>query len=99
MIGRRPLVPDPASPHSGFTRDPYRGVVIVLLVLALLGTVGALAGGLAFGNRVLRAAAGPLGLPAGILIGVALIQTARARPHSSDHEASSPLPAAEAHQE
>jgi membrane protease subunit HflK len=99
MIGRRPLAPDPPSPHSNSTRDPYRGVVIVLLALALLGTLGALAGGLALGNPVLLDAAVTLGLSAGILIGVALVQTARARPHWRDHEASSPLLAQEAHQE
>ena len=98
MIGWRPLVPDPASPHSDSTRDPYRGVVIVLLALALLGTLGALAGGLALGNPVLLDAAVTLGLSAGMLIGVALVQTARARPHWSD-DASSPLAAEEAHEE
>jgi regulator of protease activity HflC (stomatin/prohibitin superfamily) len=87
------------SSQSDSARDPYRGVVIVLLALALLGTVGALAGGLALGNPVLLDAAVTLGLSAGILIGVALVQTARARPHSRDHEASSPLPAEEVHQE
>jgi regulator of protease activity HflC (stomatin/prohibitin superfamily) len=94
-------MPGPSSPHSDSTstRDPYRGVVVVLLALALLGTVGALAGGLTLSNPVLLDAAVTLGLSAGMLIGVALTQAARVRPHWSDHEASSPLTAEEAHQE
>ena len=65
-------MPGPSSPHSDSTRDPYRGVVVVLLALAVLGTVGALAGGLTLSNPVLLDAAVTLGLSAGMLIGVAL---------------------------
>jgi regulator of protease activity HflC (stomatin/prohibitin superfamily) len=73
-------------------RDPYRGVVLVLLALTLLGAAGALAGGLALANPVLLDSAVTLGLSTGVLIGVALTQKARARPRKSGHEASSPAP-------
>jgi regulator of protease activity HflC (stomatin/prohibitin superfamily) len=59
-------------------RDPYRGVVFVLLAATLLGTAGAAAGGLALANRVLLDAAVTLAISSGILIGVALAQSRRA---------------------
>jgi regulator of protease activity HflC (stomatin/prohibitin superfamily) len=88
-------MPGTSSPHSAPTRDPYRGVVVVLLALALLGTVGALAGGLTLSNPVLLDAAVTLGLSAGMLIGVALTQAARARPRTAG-AFWSPVPAEEA---
>ena len=74
-------------------RDPYRGVVIVLVALALLGAVCALAGGLAFANPVLLDAAVSLGLATGVLIGVATAQGARTRPAKSAAAASNAQPA------
>ena len=74
-------------------RDPYRGVVIVLVALALLGAVRALSGGLAFANPVLLDAAVSLGLATGVLIGVATAQGARTRPAKSAAAASNAQPA------
>jgi regulator of protease activity HflC (stomatin/prohibitin superfamily) len=74
-------------------RDPYRGVVLVLLALTLLGAAVAIAGGLALANPVLLDSAVTLGLSTGVLLGVALTQRARGRPLKSDHGASSPAPA------
>jgi regulator of protease activity HflC (stomatin/prohibitin superfamily) len=90
-----PGISTPASPHSDSTRDPYRSVVIVLLAASLLGTAGAVVGGLALANPVLLDAAVTLGLSTGVLIGVALAQSARARLQTSDGRASSPRPPGE----
>jgi len=78
----------PVEPASPLTRDPYRGVVIVLFVLAAFGTVGAAAGGIILPNPLLLDAAVTLALSAGILVGVALAQTARAE--QRDDAASAP---------
>jgi regulator of protease activity HflC (stomatin/prohibitin superfamily) len=67
-----------SAPH--FSRDPYRGVVIVLLTMAFLGTVGATAGDLMLPNPLLLDAAVMLALSTGMLVGVAVAQTARAKP-------------------
>jgi regulator of protease activity HflC (stomatin/prohibitin superfamily) len=83
-----PGISDPTSQRSDYKRDPYRGVVIVLLAASLLGTAGAVAGGLALANPVLLDAAITLGLSTGVLIGVALAQT-------SDGRASGPPPPGE----
>ena len=80
------------EPPSPSARDPYRGVVIVLLVAALTGMVGGFEEGLKLGNPVLIDAAVTLGLAAGILIGVAWTQAARLRPPPSESEAPSPAP-------
>jgi regulator of protease activity HflC (stomatin/prohibitin superfamily) len=82
--------PEPPSSLSHPTRDPYRGVVLVLLVAALVGAAGALAGGLWLSNPVLLDAAVTLGLAAGILIGVAAAQYARAKPFHSEEVAAPP---------
>ena len=71
--------------------DPYRGVVIVLLALACLGTVAAAFGAMTLGNPVVLDAAVTLGLSTGILIGVARVQHARAKPPKSDDGLSSPV--------
>ncbi len=76
-----------------FSRDPYRGVVIVLLTMAFLATVGAAAGGLMLPNPLLLDATVTFGLSTGILVGVAVAQTARAKPPQRDEEASIPTPA------
>ena len=75
---------DTTHSHSDSDRDPYRGVVIVFLAMALLGTAGAAAGGLMLANRVLLDAAVALGLSTGVLVGVAAAQAARGRPPQSD---------------
>jgi hypothetical protein len=76
--------------------DPYRGVVIVLLAMACLGTVAAAFGAMTLGNPVVLDAAVTLGLSTGILIGVARVQHARAKPPKSDVALSSPVRAEEA---
>ena len=65
--------------HPGFgpRTDPYRGVVVVLLGLTLLGMAGALAGRRMLPNPFLLDIALTLGIAAGILFGVALAQMAR----------------------
>ena len=72
--------------------DPYRGVVIVLLALACVGTVAAVFGAMILGNPVVLDAAVTLGLSTGVLIGVALVQQARAKPPRSDDGLSKPVP-------
>jgi hypothetical protein len=76
--------------------DPYRGVVIVLLALACLGTVAAAFGAMTLGNPVVLDAAVTLGLSTGILIGVASVQHARAKPPKSDVGLSRPVQVQEA---
>jgi regulator of protease activity HflC (stomatin/prohibitin superfamily) len=70
-------------------------VVLVLLLAAILGAVGAAVGGLMLVNPVLLDVAESLGLATGILVGVAAAQTARAKP-SKKAENSFPEPAASA---
>lgn len=75
-------IPSVHPPSSGSHPDwdPYRGVVLVLLVAAIIGLAGAFKAGLQLGNPVLMDTAVMLGLSAGILIGVARVQVARMRP-------------------
>jgi regulator of protease activity HflC (stomatin/prohibitin superfamily) len=84
------------SPPSGKTRDPYRGVILVLLAMALLGAAGAELGGQELSNPVLLDAALTLGIATGVLIGVAVAQTIRAmassRPSKSVEEPSISVP-------
>jgi len=61
-------------------RDPYRGVVILLLAAAALGSAGAFAGGFQLADPVLLAVAVTLGLSAGVLAGVATGQIMRLQP-------------------
>ncbi len=81
----------PARPD----RDPYRGVVIVLLVAALAGMVGGFEAGLKLGNPVLIDAALTLGLAAAMLIGVAWTQAARLKTSKPEPEAEPVSPAIE----
>ena len=74
--------PSPPSSDSGPSRDPYRGVVLVLLAAAIVGMAGALEAGLRLGNLLLVDTAVTLLLVAGILTGVARAQAARMRPLS-----------------
>lgn len=66
------------SPTAQSTPDPYRGVIIVLLVLAFLGMAGAVAGGLLLGTPLLLDAAVSLEIATAILIGVVLARSDRA---------------------
>ena len=61
-------------------RDPYRGVVIVLLAIAALGSAGAIAGGIRLADPVLLAVALTLGISAGVLAGIATAQAMRLQP-------------------
>ena len=88
-----PGAPGFSSPRSDPARDPYRGVVIVLMAASLLGAGGAIAGGLLLSNPVLLDTAIVLGLAARILAGVAVAQTVRARPLRNDETASVSLSA------
>jgi regulator of protease activity HflC (stomatin/prohibitin superfamily) len=65
------------DPNFGQSRDPYRGVVVVLLGATLLGMAGALVGRRMLPNPFLLDIALTLGMAAGILFGVALAQMAR----------------------
>jgi hypothetical protein len=78
-------------PHR--PRDPYRGVILVLLLAALVGTAAAIVGGVMTSNAVLFEVAITLGLAAGILTGVAMAQSARARLTASDQPIPQPAPA------
>ena len=76
------------SPQQTESRgDVYRSVVIVLTAAAALGTFSLAFGGLVLGNIVLLHAAVSLGLATGVLIGVAIAQAERAKPHRTDAQA------------
>jgi regulator of protease activity HflC (stomatin/prohibitin superfamily) len=61
-------------------RDPYRGVVIVLLAIAALGSAGGIVGGIQLADPVLLAVALTLGISAGVLAGIATGQAMRLQP-------------------
>ena len=95
-----PGMPVPSSLGASPKRDPYRSVVLVLLVAAIVGLAGALEAGWRLENPVLIDSALTLGLAAGILIGVARTQAARLRPPKESApkeatQASTPEPEAE----
>jgi regulator of protease activity HflC (stomatin/prohibitin superfamily) len=84
----RGVVPEPES-----TRDPYRGIVLLLAAVGLLGGVGAGAAGVALGNPLLLDMALLLAVATTVLLGVALAQTARAAPSATQEAAGGePLP-------
>ncbi len=62
------------------SRDPYRGVVLVLFGAAILGVAGGVVGGRQLTDPVLYAVAVTLGLSAGVLAGVAKAQAMRQAP-------------------
>src|ERR1700722_4656944 len=66
------------APDSG--RDPYRGVVLLLLTLVLLATIAAEVAALLLSNAMLFDVGLTLGLSAAILVGVGYAQTVRATP-------------------
>lgn len=73
--------------------DRYRGVVFILLAVAVLGTVGGVAGGFWLTNPVLIAAAVMLGMALGVLAGVYVAQVMRLEPRIVlEHE---PIPVPE----
>src|ERR1700680_3912824 len=86
---------DGSLPPSSSTRNPYRGVIFVLLLAALLGTASSVVGGLMIVNPVLLDVAVTLGLATGILIGVAVARTAWVRPTKRAEEISIPNPVPE----
>src|ERR1700730_13604899 len=90
-----PGITDRQSPPSGFIRNPYRGVVLALLLVALLGAVVAAVGGYMFVNPLFLDASVLRGLATGILIGTAAAQTGRARPPRREADASSVEPTVE----
>src|ERR1700722_13444114 len=81
-----PISPMPEAPSRGSrsNRDPYRGVVFVLLLASLVGAAGALAGGITLPNALLLDTAITLTLATRILIGVASAQAAREASAKSD---------------
>ena len=79
-------------PRYDSNRDLYRGVVIVLTLASILGTAGAVWGGVELANPVLFDMAVTLGFAAGILIGVAVAQATRAVKPQSHHEVASVAP-------
>jgi regulator of protease activity HflC (stomatin/prohibitin superfamily) len=68
-----------SSAPSESGRNSYRGVVLVLIAAALLGAVGAYAGGRMLSNPVLFDVAVTMILATGMLIGVVIAMTARSR--------------------
>lgn len=89
---------DLPTPKPGPSRDVYRGVVLVLLGGALLGTAAAIVGADMFSNTVLLDVAVTLGISTGILTGVAVAQTVRSRPPKIpkiDEELAAPEPVTE----
>ena len=68
------------DPNFGQSRDPYRGVVVVLLGATLVGMAGTLVGRRMLPNPFLLDIALTLGIAAGVLFGVALAQMARSIP-------------------
>ena len=73
-----------ASPHSDSNRNRYAGVVFVLLAAASLGACAALYSGFNLGNPVLLDTAVTLGISTGVLIGVLVAQSLRAKPQRTD---------------
>ena len=76
-----PIAPEhrPSSPPDESDRNPYRGVVVVLLCCALAGMVAAFYGGRTLGIAVLFDVALTQLLASGILAGVAIAMTKRAK--------------------
>ena len=79
--------------HSGSDRNPYSGVVLLLLAAALLGAAGALGIGLVIADSVLLDTALLLGLSASVLLRVAATQTAREKyGHKAATDSTQPSP-------
>jgi regulator of protease activity HflC (stomatin/prohibitin superfamily) len=70
----------PSPVHSGQSKDPYRGAVLVLLVATFVAALSAVTAGWLFQNVILLDVAVTLGIATGILCGVALAQRERATP-------------------
>lgn len=78
---KSPDIPEKSAPQG--TPDGYRGVVFIILIGALLGSVGVFTGGAVFMNGVLLDAGLSVLISAGILLGVALTQAKRAKAPTS----------------
>jgi len=78
--------PERTAQSSTPTRDPYLGVLLVLLAASLLGTAAAAAGGLVLGSKVWLDAAVTLGISVGWLIGVVINRSRGTSPkaHGAD---------------
>ena len=87
-----PTSATPEGPSPRSNRDPYRGVVFVLLIASVVGAAGALAGELTLANPLLLDTAITFGLATGILACVALAQAAREGPAKNDEADLAPLP-------
>ncbi len=72
-------VPPPRPTVTVSERDPYRGVVAVLILASVVGSIAALYGGRLLSNQPLLDAAAALELSAGVLTGVLAAQFRRAR--------------------
>jgi regulator of protease activity HflC (stomatin/prohibitin superfamily) len=69
-----------SSLSSGFSKDPFRGAILVLLVAAFVATAAAGAAGSVFQNAILIDLAVTFGIFTFVLCGVALAQRERAKP-------------------
>ncbi len=74
-----------SAPRS--SRDPYSGVVLMLMAAAGVSAIGAFYVSSMLGNVVLLDVAVTLGISAGVLLGVVFAQTARVRPRKTGEEA------------
>jgi regulator of protease activity HflC (stomatin/prohibitin superfamily) len=76
--------------RDGFGKDPYRGVVLLLLAASFLGMLAAFIGNAGIADPLLLDAALTLGLSAGVLLGVAAAQAARAEPPAGGQDVMPP---------
>ena len=90
-----PLPGGTKPPASESNQDHYRGVVALLLLVALVGTGAAMFGGIVLANPVLFDVATTLGLATGILAGVAAAQSTRLRASRIDEQIATDAPAPE----
>jgi regulator of protease activity HflC (stomatin/prohibitin superfamily) len=92
----RPGRSDPTAPGPDPNREPYSGVILVLLAAALLGMAAILAASWKVANLVLLDTGVILLLSAGILVGVFTALTARGRAPQRENETPDLLATAEA---
>jgi regulator of protease activity HflC (stomatin/prohibitin superfamily) len=81
---------DRPAPES--RRDPYRGVVLLLALVAFIGAVSVAFGGVKLGNPVVLDAALLLALATAALSGVAMAQAARLEPPGCPPPDETPVP-------
>jgi regulator of protease activity HflC (stomatin/prohibitin superfamily) len=80
----------PPNAPSFRQQDPYRGAVLVLLPVALIGAAAMLIAGVLIGSVVFLDATVTLGLAAAVLAGVACAQAARTREFRSGEATTTP---------